>query len=348
MSTITCVRTKHDPTQTYEDFKAMRLLGFGASDMGSLLNEGDYSCKRRLFLERLGLFPGDDARLQHHVERGKFLEGPVAELYAKRTGRVVKLCGTAYVKEFPYMRANADRLIHNFGEPEKIGCLEIKCPAEWMFKKIKKDGLPLAYILQLQWQMLCYGVSLGSFAIYWADGHELEWFDVERDDALIEGMIETTRTEWMNLEHLKDCLTKGYTLEDLKQMMPLFPAALDPHAKACARCPMYETCHNAVYEPGKTVQRDELAPEAHTYVEVTAQLKELEKKREKLKELFTESFRASECDTIRAVNYELHRSERSRENLSAKAKEVLTAKQRELYISQTTFDVITVKPRKDT
>lgn len=346
MTQITCVRTKHNPFQTYEDFKAARLLGFGASDMGSLLNEGDYSCKRRLFLERLGLFPGDESRLQHHVERGKFLEAPVADLYANRTGRVLRLIGTGYIKEFQFMRANADRLITS--DERGHGVLEIKCPAEHMFRKIKKDGLPLAYILQLQWQMLCYGVSWGSFAVYWADGHELLHFDVPRDDVLIESMVEAAKREWQWLQVFQGFLTDDEPFTKAEQFYPdsAFPPALDPYAKACVKCPNYESCHAFAFEPGKVIDRAECTSPAAEYLALKSNIKASEERLDELKSDFNTYFRSHECDGIKANDYLIQRSERSRENLSSKVKEILTPEERALYVSNTTFEVITVKKKE--
>lgn len=350
MSTLTCVRTKHKPEQTYEEFKEARLQGFGASDMGSLLNEGDYSCKRRLFLERLGLMPEDD-RLQHHVERGKFLESPVAGLYASRTGRNVREVGTAYIKEFPFMRANTDRLVwidFTSGkeplDPNKNGwgCLEIKCPGEHMFRKIKKEGLPLAYILQLQWQMFCYGTSWGTFAIYWADGHELLTFDVQRDDELIGTLVEAVKREWVNLQEMRNDIERG----NVWHLSNYRPEALDQHSKACERCPMFEKCHSIAREDGKTVFREELAQHARDFLQSKAEMKELEDFQREMKEVFRQSFKASECDTIVAGGYKIRISERSRETVSSKVKEILDEKQAVTYIKQSNYEVIDVKEAK--
>src|SRR5690606_12472611 len=134
--------------------------------------------------DKVGLLPPRD--FSQHLERGKFFEGPVAELYSQKTGRQVKQIGTGFIKEYPFIRANADRLIWREKNQGDLGVLEIKVPAAWSFRKIKKEGLPESYILQLQWQMLCYGVKWGSFCVYWPDGHELLWFDVERDNELCE------------------------------------------------------------------------------------------------------------------------------------------------------------------
>jgi len=357
MSKLTVIRTRHNPEQTYEEFKEARLAGFGGSDIGDLINEGDYSCKRRLFLERLNLFPEEhDSRLEFHRERGKFFEGPVAELYQKRTGREVKPCGSGYIKEFPFMRANSDRLI--FGKPSfgenwpqgQVGVLEIKCPGEWMFKKIKKEGLPKQYILQLQWEMLCYGTSWGSFAIFHADSFDLQWFDVERDEGLIRGLIDEAKREWARLETLKDFLKDPeWAAKGVQEIFAdsFFPGPLDPHAKPCANCEMYKECHGLDFTPtGLVLERPELEESARTFAENRECIKCLEAYNDGVKEAFKLQFRETPCDQIVAGKYKIKVSERSRESLSPKVKEILEPHELVAYMKQTTFEQVDIKEVK--
>lgn len=347
MSKLTCVRSKHNPNQTYEEFKQARLQGFGASDMGDLLNEGDYSCKRKLFLERLGLMPEkQDDRLKFHVERGKFFEAPVAQLYQLRTGRGIKLCGTAHIKEYPFMRANADRLQAKNTADTEIGVLEIKVPGEHMFRKIKKEGLPKSYILQLQWQMLCYGVSWGSFAVYWADGHELLHFDVERDEELIQGLIEVAKREWRWLD-----VFHGFVRDDMTaaELFPdsAFPVAVDAHSKACEKCPMFDSCHGITFDrEGLIIERNDLEDDANRFLSLKAEIKLLEAEEKELKASFRAAFVEYPCSFIKAGKFNIKVSERSRESVSSKVKEILTPEESVLYVKQNSYEVIDVKESK--
>lgn len=356
MSKLTVVRTRHNPNQSYEEFKEARLAGFGGSDIGDLINEGDYSCKRRLFLERLGLMPEEDnSRLEFHRERGKFFEGPVAELYAKKANREVKLCGSGYIKEFPFMRANADRLV--FAKPDfdtapgilgSWGVLEIKCPGEWMFKKIRKEGLPKQYILQLQWQMLCYGTDWGSFAIFHADSFELQWFDVERDESLIQGLIQAAKEEWKALEMWKGVVRDGLGRQGLIGHNA-FPRPLDAHAKPCQNCEMASECHGVDWAANTAagfVDRPDLAEAAEQFMDNKERIKALEAWNEGVKAAFREQFLAVPCSYIQAGKYKIKVSERARESLSPKVKEVLTPEQLVSYVKHSTFEVVDVKKEK--
>lgn len=351
MTTLTVVRSKYNPDQTYEEFKEARLQGFGGSDIGSLLNEGDYSCKRRLFLERLGLMPEDkEDRLKHHAERGKFFEAPVAELFASRfapkeAGHKVVPCGTGYLKEYPFIRSNADRLIYlPGGKADCVGVLEIKCPSLFSFKKIKKEGLPKEYILQLQWQMLCYGTSWGVFAIFCADSFELEWFEVQRDNELIEGLFRSAQREWAKLNDYKEALKQGLASFESLFGMPGFPESLDSYSKACAKCPGFSMCHgNVEFKDGMVIDNPGLEAPGRRLLEVKAQAKALEKEEEELKELIKAEFRLMPCDYMTANGLKLKVSERSRENVLSTVKKVLTEEQKASYIRNTTYQTVDVK-----
>lgn len=350
MTKLTCVRTKHNPEQTYEEFKEERLKGWGSSDIGSLLNEGEWACQRRLFLERLGLMPPEaEDRLAFHRERGKFFEAPVASLYASRTGREVRQIGVGYIKEMPFIRANADRLVQGHGlglddRPRGWGCLEIKCPAQWSFKKIQKEGLPKEYILQLQWQMLCYGVSWGSFAVYWPDGHELLWFDVERDEELIQGLIVAAEKAWAALDDLRNDVDRG----NAWQHSMLVPDRIDIHSKACQKCPQFETCHGIPFkDDAAVIVNNELESDAARYLELKSQAKAIEKETDALKDKLRSEFASCfPCDYISTGRHKIKVSERTRESLSSKVKEVLTPEQLAYYTSTTKYEQIDVKELK--
>lgn len=354
MSKLTVVRTAHNPNQTREEFLAQRLLGFGGSDIGSLLNEGEYSCKRRLFLERLGLMPEDEKneeRFAFNVERGKFFEGPVAELFAKKAGFTVKPCGTGYIKELPFIRANADRILLKkqdgglflFPGP---GVLEIKVPHGFTFKKILKEGLPKEYILQLQWQMLCYGTTWGAFAIYWPDGHQLEYFMVERDEGLIQGLIETATREWNWLSVFRRFKEDADPLTEAAHLFQdsAFPAALEPHSKACAKCPSFPLCHGSVtFSAGTIVNSPGMESVARRLLEIKAETKRLEKEEDELKESIKSEFRLVPCDYMTAGPYRVKVSQRSRESILTAVKNVLTEEQKVSYVRHSTYEVVDVK-----
>lgn len=349
MAALTCIRTAKKEGQTYEDFLENRHLGFGGSDIGDLLDSAPYGCRRRLFLERLGLLPnaGDDRR-KHHLDRGKFFEAPVAELYAARTGRSVKECGTGYLKQFPFVRANADRLVHRTDRMDLSpgwGVLEIKVPAAWSFKKIKKEGLPEAYILQLQWQMLCYGTSWGSFAVYWPDGHELLWFDVERDEALIQMLFERAQTEWRWLDVFQKFERHEKTLENLFADSA-FPGAKPSSAPACQNCPNFEGCHGFAIPDGVILKCPELEPTAERYSDLVREIKRLEDEKEGIKDTLKAEFAKFPAEKLSCGRFDVGLRESTKESLDPAVKKELTPEMVVRYTKRTSHQTLTVKEAK--
>jgi putative phage-type endonuclease len=338
---ITCIRTKY-AVKSEEQFLEERKQGFGGSDMGDLCDSEPYGCKRRLFLERLGLLPVDpENKKAFHMERGKFLEAPIAQLYSERTKRQIKLTGTGYVKEYPFIRANADRLIIGDELGRGVGVLEVKAPGQFAFKKIQKEGLPESYILQLQWQMLCYGTARGAFAVYWADGHELITFDVQRDNDLCQMLMDKAIEEWENLSDAENDLNRGNVFPHLDKL----PPAKTPTYTGCERCQAYEMCHGFSFDAtAGVISAPEFEAPAMRYLSINKELAELEEEKSLLRDGFTEAFNNRKTDKIMAGVFNLSRREQSRESLSAaKVKAILPEDKYAECLTRSTFPVINVK-----
>lgn len=336
----TVIRSKFKE-QTREEFLADRMLGIGASEIADLLNSEPYGCLRRLFMAKLGLLPAD-SRFDHHLERGKFFEGPVAELYGKQKGNAPRKCGTGYLKEYPFVRANADRLVDIDGE---TCTMEIKVPAEWSFKKIKKEGIMEAYVLQAQWQMLCYGTKKCVFVVYWADGHELIDFVIERDEKLIQKIFEEANRIWGYVIEARDLRLSP---EELRKFYEAESALHEPHYAGCKNCPAFEVCHGNVSIPdGETMQApDAYATLAFRYQEAAKDIKKLEGEREEIKEMLRAQFNELGTNKMQSGRMLITRREQSREVISTKVKECLTEEAKAKYVSSTTYDVITAKEVK--
>jgi predicted phage-related endonuclease len=214
-------------------------------------------------------------------------------------------------------------------------------PGAWGFKKIKKEGLPESYLLQLQWQMLCYGVTWGSFAVYWPDGHELLQFDVERDDELCEMLFQRAEEEWSNITMARLRVQEG------ESPGISFPDKKDPHHTACQTCSGFELCHESKLEKSPdTVNLPELEGSLALYVNLTAQIKHLEKNKAEVKDLIRDELAGKNVGKAVGGRFEVNLREQSRESISPKVKEILDDKQTALYVKQTTFEVMTVKEGK--
>jgi predicted phage-related endonuclease len=220
-------------TQQLEQARARmiedRLSGIGGSDIAAVFNLG-YGCARALVYEkRDNISPDHPFHGNKATERGTRLEDFAAEIYAEQTGRQIRrvaggLTGVGKRDyEFPFMVCHSDREICN--DPRGPGLLSIKVPGREMFQKIKYEGLPDSYALQLQYEMGLWGRQWGSYAILWADAWELLWFDVEYDAALSVEIEEGVKRIWAVI--------------DSDEPLPDRLNAKDPR---CGRCAFRTTC----------------------------------------------------------------------------------------------------------
>jgi putative phage-type endonuclease len=131
------------------------------------------------------------------MKRGKVLEAVAAELYQERTGRKLwRSNQTIRHRNYDWMLAHLDRRI--VGEGKGVGALEIKCPGLRTFAKCRREGLPYYYLVQLQHQMDVAGYDWGAFAVFNAELWEMIYFDVPRDQELID-LIHEKGAEFWNL-----------------------------------------------------------------------------------------------------------------------------------------------------
>ncbi|WP_286953113.1 MULTISPECIES: YqaJ viral recombinase family protein [Aminobacterium] len=177
-----------------EDWLNERKKGLGGSDSPVIIlgNDHPFSTPLDLWLEKTG--QGVYVEETPDMKRGKMLEGLVADLYKAETGRNVRRVNSVLQHpEIPCMLANVDREI--VGTDKGPGILEIKCPRARTFSKIMRTGLPEYYYIQLQHYLAVKGWSWGSLAVFSADNWQMRYFDIERDEALID-VLEATLPKW--------------------------------------------------------------------------------------------------------------------------------------------------------
>lgn len=256
---------------TREQWLAERRMGVGGSDCASMFNVG-YGCRRRLFYDKRDT-PKDYEREQTKaMELGNVLEPWFAEQYALATGREVDVIEESVVHpSVPEMRVNVDRAVLDNGR-DKAGVLEIKSVGRAVFYKIKREGLPEDYILQLQHGIECLKTTWGSFAIGSRDSGDLLWWDVEKDSDICNLIVSEVPRFWALVEN-------GPA-----------PEALDPEDKRCQRCEWRRTCHGPSFvqvDTGDIESDESLRPLLSEYDErasLYAQAEELlEETKEQLK-----------------------------------------------------------------
>jgi hypothetical protein len=171
----------------------------GGSDVGALWSL-DWGCRRELDYEKSGTTPDFPEISRPEFERGKYIESVVAQMYADKTKRQVTTTPLVHHKSIEGFGVHMDRIV-NAPEREEPGYLEIKVVNRRTMKKFKIDGLHGSYVLQMQGGLSVTGMQWGSFAVLCLDPWEFLWFDVERDEEIIQ-RIETEVVQfWKDMKN---------------------------------------------------------------------------------------------------------------------------------------------------
>lgn len=261
-------------TFTREDLLAERLTGVGGSDVARLLNIEPYGCARQLWYEKRGAEKEFEpfADRQEILDRGNELEPVIARMYQKKTGNCVIYDPLAQRHpKHPELLVHIDLQIIYPAPDSRLAIGEIKTAGRDAFFKLKREGLPAAYILQLQHAMSVTGAKLGVFIILWPDGWQLLHFEVERDEEMIQMINAESLTFWAQV----------------KDGTP--PDRLDVDDERCASCPYQIQCQGSAMQSivdGRTgPQMDErLAPLTAEYLEAHAATKEADEWKAGVKE----------------------------------------------------------------
>jgi len=207
----------------YDDkFHEERLSGVGGSDIGAILNL-DYGCKRKTWYKKRAVEPDYPRETSAAMERGIKLERIAADEYYARTMRENRRMPFKRHKDHPELIVHGDRMVPaQDGRP--TGLLEIKVPGTFMFKKNKTEGIAESTMLQLQHGLGVTGWQWGSPVIFEPSSWEMLYWDVERDEKMIE-------------------LTQRKALEfwGLVENGPP-PDRLDPDDRRCQTCEFRTSC----------------------------------------------------------------------------------------------------------
>jgi putative phage-type endonuclease len=181
-------------TSPEQQLRRERLTGLGGSDAGAVLGVNPFRTPLDLYREKIGeAEPQPDTKA---TIRGRMLETFVRQEYRKLTKRQIYRVPEMLVHpEHPCLIAHLDGKI--VGDTERgVGVFEAKVPAMWTFAKMKREGLPISYSVQMQHYLAVTGYGWGSYAVFNADLWELVHFDVERDEQFIDQLVRQELEFW--------------------------------------------------------------------------------------------------------------------------------------------------------
>lgn len=198
------------------EWLAVRNKGIGGSDVGAICGVSPFSSARQIYLDKTGQYedslkPSDASNERMHF--GHLLEPIVADEFSRRELTVDKnregwsLCelgATVSHKDYPWMRANVDRLI--LDENGKIvGILECKTTSEYNNEAWENGDILMSYVYQLNWYMYILDIKWGAFACL-VGGNKFYSYEVFRNDELLnETILPAVKKFWYdNVVALKE------------------------------------------------------------------------------------------------------------------------------------------------
>ncbi|PJX22937.1 MULTISPECIES: YqaJ viral recombinase family protein [unclassified Psychrobacter] len=186
---------------SHDKWLEIRKQGIGSSDAAA-------ACGIHPFLSMLELWMIKTGRMASNIDEGadgyaplywgNTLEPMVAKYYQKHTGNKVRRINAILQHPDPdnhFMLANLD---YSVVGSDEVQILECKTVGEHG-AKLWKHGVPLYVTCQVQHQLAVTGKTAAHICVLLC-GHEAKIYKVERDERLIESIMEHERLFWQYVE----------------------------------------------------------------------------------------------------------------------------------------------------
>jgi len=180
----------------------VRKQGIGASDAAAAVGISPYQSPLELWMIKTGRDgdmpkpdPDDDSSPMYW---GNILEPIVAQHYTRRSGNKVRKVNAVLQHadaDKHWMLANLDYAVINNAD---VQILECKTAGEWG-AKLWRDGVPAYVECQVQHQLAVTGRQAADVCVLLC-GQEIKIYRIERDEALIEKLIELEKQFWHCVE----------------------------------------------------------------------------------------------------------------------------------------------------
>ena len=167
----------------------------GGSDVAAVLGQSRWKTPLQLWAEKTGEVEPKDLSGIEAVELGTDLEDFCAKRFERKTGFPVRRTGSTYVhKVHQFMRCQVDRLLTGTDY-----LLEVKTCSAWKEKEWSGDEVPAEYILQVQWQLMITGKTLGYICVL-IGGQKFLYKEIHPDQELHDMMKERAIAFWKMVE----------------------------------------------------------------------------------------------------------------------------------------------------
>lgn len=174
-----------------DEWLETRRSGIGGSDAAVILGFNKWKSPFQLYLDKTG-GPLEETD-NEFIYWGNVLEDVVAKEFQARTGKKVRRMNKMLRHpEHDFMTANLDRVI--VGEKAFLEC---KTTSAYKVGDWDGEDIPAAYLCQVQHYMAVTGYEKAYIAVL-IGGNKFVWKEINRDQELIDIMIEREKNFWEN------------------------------------------------------------------------------------------------------------------------------------------------------
>lgn len=220
-----------------KEWHEQRLNGIGGSEASVVLKINPWQSLTELWDTKVNRIIKETEEDNIRFELGHILEPFIADQYTKKTGRILETREQKVHPKYSFINGNVDREIVK-SERSEPGILEIK--TKGTFVDWHGEEIPPYYIAQLQQYLAVYGYNWGSFAVLDFTTLKITVTDIERDDKLINHIIEEEIKFWdlvqsktpPELESTKAC--ESFLEEKYKKSSPKVVIDISDNAVATA------------------------------------------------------------------------------------------------------------------
>lgn len=201
---------------SHEDWLEYRRRGIGGSDVAAICQMSRYKSPMAVYLDKIGeISPIED---DPKMKAGRILEPVIAEWFAEETGyRAWQQHAIFQHREHSFMLANIDRWL-----PGQNAGLECKNTSEYAAGDWEGVEAPREYILQCNHYMAVTGADRWYLAVL-IGGWNFQWRVIERDEELIQSLIEIERAFWHN--HVLAQNPPAISHQDTDYLKNLYPSS---------------------------------------------------------------------------------------------------------------------------
>lgn len=167
----------------------------GGSDAAAVVGKHPYKTKQELYTEKVSpIFRESDSLI---LQRGLAMEPLVAKRFERETGRKIRRQPARVHPWHDFIGCTIDYQVLST-DSDQTELLECKTANQYMFRKIRLEGLQEFQYLQAQHNLAVWGYDICWFAFLCPDTWEFIKFRVERNERIIDWLIEEEARFWFD------------------------------------------------------------------------------------------------------------------------------------------------------